>query len=105
MLNDVTGKPIHAWDSRDHQFRTTYDQLRRPVETFLREGAGPERSSGAPSTAKASPNPEVNNQRGKVVQALRPGRRCHDRSLRFQGQSAYEAADSLRRITRPRSTG
>jgi RHS repeat-associated protein len=32
MLNDVAGKPIRAWDSRGHNFTTTYDPLRRPVE-------------------------------------------------------------------------
>ena len=31
MLNDVAGQPIYAWDSRGHQFRTTYDALRRPT--------------------------------------------------------------------------
>ena len=30
MLTDVAGKPIYAWDSRDHRFRTAYDLLRRP---------------------------------------------------------------------------
>ena len=40
MLNDVAGKPLYAWDSRDHQFRTAYDPLRRPTDSFLREGAG-----------------------------------------------------------------
>jgi RHS repeat-associated protein len=30
MLNDVAGKPIRAWDSRGHDFTTTYDALRRP---------------------------------------------------------------------------
>jgi len=24
MLSDVTGKPIRAWDSRGHEFRTEY---------------------------------------------------------------------------------
>ncbi|MGH9894068.1 MAG: SpvB/TcaC N-terminal domain-containing protein, partial [bacterium] len=46
MLNDVAGQPLYAWDSRDHQFHTTYNQLRRPVETSLREGAGSERLIG-----------------------------------------------------------
>ena len=32
MLNDVAGKPIRAWDSRGHNFTTTYDALRRPLE-------------------------------------------------------------------------
>ncbi len=35
MLNDVTGKPIRAWDSRDHSFRTEYDELRRPLRSFV----------------------------------------------------------------------
>ena len=26
MLNDVAGKPLYAWDSRDHRFRTVYDR-------------------------------------------------------------------------------
>src|SRR4029450_4930698 len=32
----VAGKPIRAWDSRDHAFRTEYDVLRRPVQSFVR---------------------------------------------------------------------
>jgi RHS repeat-associated protein len=34
-INDVTGKPIRAWDSRDHNFRTEYDELRRPLRSFV----------------------------------------------------------------------
>ncbi|MGZ5053532.1 MAG: SpvB/TcaC N-terminal domain-containing protein [Methylobacter sp.] len=68
MLNDVRGNPLYAWDSRDHQFRTRYDLLRRPVETFLREGAGTERIIGRTVYGETHPNPEANNLRGKVVQ-------------------------------------
>jgi RHS repeat-associated protein len=35
MVNDVGGKPIRAWDSRDHNYTTTYDALRRPVEHIV----------------------------------------------------------------------
>jgi RHS repeat-associated protein len=35
MLGDVTGKPIRAWDSRDHSMRTEYDELRRPLRSFV----------------------------------------------------------------------
>jgi len=35
MLNDVLGKPIRAWDSRGHNFRTEYDVLRRPTGGFV----------------------------------------------------------------------
>lgn len=31
VLNDVTGKPIRAWDSRDHNITCEYDVLRRPT--------------------------------------------------------------------------
>lgn len=43
MLNDVTGKPIRAWDSRGHNFTTEYDALRRPLNQFVR-GTDPNRS-------------------------------------------------------------
>jgi len=36
MLDDVAGNPIRAWDSRGHDFTTSYDALRRPVEQRLR---------------------------------------------------------------------
>ncbi len=32
MLNDVSGNPIRAFDSRGHNFSTTYDVLRRTIE-------------------------------------------------------------------------
>ncbi len=68
MLNDVAGNPLYVWNSRDHQFRTAYDQLRRPIETSLREGAGPVRLIGRTVYGETRPNPEVKNLRGKVVQ-------------------------------------
>jgi hypothetical protein len=34
-LNDVAGKPIRAWDTRGHNFRTTYDALRRAIGSFV----------------------------------------------------------------------
>ena len=35
VLNDVTCKPIRAWDSRGYAFRTEYDELRRPVRSYV----------------------------------------------------------------------
>ncbi|MDP9350372.1 MAG: RHS repeat-associated core domain-containing protein, partial [Chloroflexota bacterium] len=35
-LNDVSGQPVRGWDSRGHNFRTEYDELRRPVRRFVR---------------------------------------------------------------------
>jgi RHS repeat-associated protein len=36
MLNDVMGKPVRAWDSRGHNFITSYDAMRRPVDQIVR---------------------------------------------------------------------
>lgn len=41
MLNDAAGKPMFAWDSRGHIFRTEYDKLHRPVGSFV-TGAVPQ---------------------------------------------------------------
>ena len=70
MLNDVAGKPICAWDSRDHQFRTTYDPLRRPADSFLREGAGAELLIGRTVYGESRPGAEAGNLRGKVVEVF-----------------------------------
>src|SRR5206468_10074604 len=67
-LPDVAGKPIYAWDSRDHQFRTAYDQLRRPTNMFLREGSTAKLLVGRTVYGETRPTSEVNNLLGKVVQ-------------------------------------
>jgi RHS repeat-associated protein len=67
MLNDVAGKPIHAWDSRGHEFHTAYDPLRRPTDSFLR-GAGGEVVIGRTVYGESRLNPEASNLRGKAVQ-------------------------------------
>jgi RHS repeat-associated protein len=38
MLNDATGKPIRAWNSRLYVFRTEYDELHRPLKSFVQGG-------------------------------------------------------------------
>ena len=68
MLHDIVGQPIRAWDSRDRQFCTAYDALRRPVESFLREGTGRELMIGRTVYGESRPSPEVKNQRGRIVE-------------------------------------
>lgn len=69
-LNDVVGKPIRAWDSRGHQFRTEYDALRRPTEEYLLKGASQEQLIGRTVYGEAQPNPETCNLRGQVYQVF-----------------------------------
>ena len=38
MLNDVAGKPLRMWNSRDFTFRMEYDELQRPLRSFVRGG-------------------------------------------------------------------
>ncbi|HEV8483197.1 MAG TPA: SpvB/TcaC N-terminal domain-containing protein, partial [Blastocatellia bacterium] len=68
ILNDVLGKPLCAWDSRNHQFRTNYDALRRPTDSFLSVGDGVKVLLGRSIYGEIQVNPEAKNLRGKVVQ-------------------------------------
>lgn len=69
-LNDVAGKPLYGWDSRDHRFHTAYDPLRRPTEATLREGVGPELVVERTVYGETQPAPEAANLRGKIAQAF-----------------------------------
>jgi RHS repeat-associated protein len=66
-LNDVAGNPIRGWDSRDHVFRTTYDPLRRPTDSFLRESTGQELVIGRTIYGESQANAKLRNLRRKVV--------------------------------------
>ncbi|HEU5367013.1 MAG TPA: RHS repeat-associated core domain-containing protein, partial [Ktedonobacterales bacterium] len=68
LLNDVTGKPIRAWDSRGHTRRTVYDALRRPLEQHLSTGGGPESLVGRTIYGETQATPEAQNLRGHVYQ-------------------------------------
>lgn len=66
MLNDISGKPIRAWDSREHEFHNDYDQLRRPTRSYLKEGAGQELLVGRTVYGEAVTDPEAKNLRAKA---------------------------------------
>jgi hypothetical protein len=38
MLNEATGRPIRAWNSRKYSFSTEYDPLRRPLRSLVQGG-------------------------------------------------------------------
>jgi YD repeat-containing protein len=67
-LSNVAGNPLCAWDSRDHRFRTGYDELRRPTNSFLSENGGTEKIIGKIVYGESQPTPEARNLRGKAVQ-------------------------------------
>ena len=90
MLSDVAGKPLYAWDSRDHRFRTAYDPLRRPTDSFLLEGAGPELVVGRTIYGESRPKPGGRQSAWKGGRAPRSGRCRHQRRVRLQRQPAAE---------------
>lgn len=70
MLGDAAGKPIRAWDSRGHRFRTGYDPLRRPLRSFV-TGADPANPNRELLTERLvygeqHPDAETRNLRGKL---------------------------------------
>jgi YD repeat-containing protein len=67
MLNDMTGKPIRAWDSRGFTRRMTYDELRRPVGLFVTEN-GVERL--AECIVYGEGQGAANNHRTRVFQVF-----------------------------------
>ncbi len=70
MLNDVVNKPLYAFDARGHRLRTAYDPLRRPTDSFMRQGAGPELLVGRTVYGESQPNPEATNLRVRVFQVF-----------------------------------
>lgn len=70
MLGDVAGKPIRAWDSRGHSFRSEYDPLRRPFRSFA-TGVDPANPNQELSTERLvygeqHPEAELRNLRGRL---------------------------------------
>jgi RHS repeat-associated protein len=69
-LSDVTGGPLHVWNSRGDEIRTVYDQLRRPVESRLRQGGGAEKVVTRTVHGETEPAPEAANLRMRVVRSF-----------------------------------
>ncbi|MGH9754610.1 MAG: toxin TcdB middle/C-terminal domain-containing protein, partial [Blastocatellia bacterium] len=67
MLNDVSGKPVRAWDSRRFIRRMTYDELRRPTAMFVTEN-GVERMAERAVYGEALG--DANNHRTRMHQAF-----------------------------------
>ena len=66
MLNNVAGKPIRMWDSRNHILRTIYDELLRPTQLFVKAGNEPEIL--AEKTVYGEGQGDVKNHRGRIYQ-------------------------------------
>ncbi len=68
LLKDVVDEPLYTWDSRNHVIRTTYDQLRRPIDSFLSRNGDTEILFAHSIYGEQTQNPESSNLRGQLVQ-------------------------------------
>lgn len=92
MLNDVTGKPIRAWDSRGSMRRMTYDALRRPLELFVTE-KGTERL--AEHTVYGESQGDAKNHRTRVWQVFDGAGIVINENYDFKGNVLKSTRDLL----------
>lgn len=69
MLANAAGNPLCAWDGRDHRLRTVYDQLRRPLGTYLQnKPGGMELQVEYSVFGESVANPQSANLRGRLAE-------------------------------------
>ncbi|MEG4292058.1 SpvB/TcaC N-terminal domain-containing protein [Microcoleus sp. C2C3] len=83
MLNNVAGKPIRMWDSRNHFLRNTYDALQRPTQLFVKTGSDPEIL--AEKTIYGEGQGDAQNHRGKIYQHFDSAGVATNGSFDFKG--------------------
>jgi RHS repeat-associated protein len=66
-VNNAIGAMLFLWNTRGFRTRNSYDNQHRLVEVHVQEGNGPERLFDRNQYGETLPNPEAQNQRGKVV--------------------------------------
>jgi hypothetical protein len=87
MLNNAAGKPIRAWDSRDHRLRTTYDALLRPTELFVVPGNAAEFL--AERTVYGEDQGDARNHRGRIYQQFDSAGVVTNDAFDFKGNLAH----------------
>ncbi|MEG4507170.1 SpvB/TcaC N-terminal domain-containing protein [Microcoleus sp. F6_B4] len=83
MLNNVAGKPIRMWDSRNHVLRTIYDALQRPTQLFVKTGSEPEIL--VEKTIYGEGQGDAKNHRGKIYQHFDSAGVATNESFDFKG--------------------
>ena len=85
MLNDVVGHLLYRWDSREKQTRTTYDLQRRPIESYLLNGTGPEILVERTEFGETIAYPESHNLRGQASRVFDQGGVATNVDFDFKG--------------------
>ncbi|MEQ1506610.1 MAG: RHS repeat-associated core domain-containing protein [Myxococcota bacterium] len=96
ILVDVAGQPLRVWRSGNLSLRTAYDALRRPVGTWVDEGAG-ERRSTRTVYGDALPEPPPFGK-GRPVQVDDPAGRV-TLGYDFRGRTVAQTRQVMADIT------
>lgn len=67
-LTNVAGNPLRSWDSRGHEIRNTYDELQRPLELFVKQGASSEVLAERTVYGETRPDAPALNLKGQLYQ-------------------------------------
>jgi RHS repeat-associated protein len=67
---NVVGNPNRGWDSRDHVFRSEYDELHRPTHSWVKPGAATEQLIGKNLYGESFPDAKGKNLRGQAIEAF-----------------------------------
>jgi len=70
VINDVMGKPMRSWDSRNNQYRYEYDSLHRSTKSFVSINSNPEINYAQTTYGEGITNDKQLNLRGKPYQQM-----------------------------------
>ena len=84
-LTTILGEPLRAWDDKDQCARVTFDDLRRPVDTYVQPAVGSEILLGRTIYGEALASPEATNHRGRAYRSYSGGGQSTTPGFDFKG--------------------
>jgi RHS repeat-associated protein len=89
LLHNILGNPLYTWDERDHTFNYKYDELHRPIESWVLGGDGLPALNNLFDKIEYGENIDgaiTNNLRGQVIKHYDTGGLIETPNYDFKGQ-------------------
>jgi RHS repeat-associated protein len=89
LLHNILGKPLYTWDERNHEFHYKYDELQRPIESWVFKGDGLPALKNLFDKIEYGENVDgaiTNNLRGQVIKHYDTGGLIETPNYDFKGQ-------------------
>jgi RHS repeat-associated protein len=84
-LTTILGEPLRAWDVKDQCARVTYDELRRPVDGYVKPAVGSEILLSRVIYGESLASPQTTNHRGRVYRTYGGGGEATSPGFDFKG--------------------